>query len=142
MRRLCLIAWLCAAPAAAQTATVVTATSKLEFAPSPDHDGVNEDGTPIVDHYDFTVTLMAGTFVKTRSLGKPAYVSVTKTSDGAVNLITVPVPELVTFPSATYVATVSAVGSGGTAASAASDPFKRQAPPKLPVPPGRPLVRP
>lgn len=107
--------------------------TKVEFTASADH-AVVVGGTPVVTGYEFNAvaTNATGAIALTRSLGKPA--------PDAAGMISVVIPELATItPNTTYTATVTAVGPGGNAPSAASDPFARLGPPRGP---GKPAVKP
>ena len=110
----------------AQTATVVTATSRAIFSPSPDHGAVDAFGQPVVDHYDLEVigTNGTGAIAFTKGLGKPTPIS---------NEIAVTVPEFGGLtPNAVYRAVVAAVNATGAGRSPQSNSFGVPGP--LPMP--------
>ncbi len=128
MRRLSLfvlLGLLVATPAAAQ----VVNPNVLQFTPSPDH-ALIVAGAPVIDRYVFEVTLSTniGQISVSKDLGKP--------DPDATNTISVTVSaDLATLPNGSYVATVSAVGPGGSGKSDPSSPFARVGPPAKPGPP-------
>ena len=108
----------------AQAQTPVSAKSGIIFVASPDHNGTNPSGSPIVDHYELvTITQSGGALVFTRQLGKP-----TPAPNNEITVV--PISE---FGSLAYgvvhTATVAAVGPGGSGVSAPSAPFVRPTPP-------------
>src|SRR5215213_1538133 len=107
-----------ATPLAAQT---TTNPSSIEFTRSVDHYAVLPDGRPAVTRYDLRLYRVGSTQpFQTSSLGKPAPDA---TGRIRVQLSTA----LASWPlgsGETYEARVSAVGPGGAAASAPSNPFE------------------
>jgi len=116
---------LCSWPALAQT------PPRAVFVASSDH-AVDVGGTPLVTTYqlDVMIDTATGALAFSKSLGKP--------TPNAQNEISVSLPEFVTLPNKVYVATVSAIGPGGTARSEPSDPFVWLSRP--PAQPGKPRV--
>ena len=108
---------LCVSAAGAQTLNPTTA----QFTASSDHDAVAADGiTPLVSSYELEFYLSGATQpFQTLSLGKP-----TPDVQGTitVNFATL-MGAALPSPGIVYVATVSAIGPGGAAASAFSNLF-------------------
>jgi BACON domain-containing protein/all-beta uncharacterized protein len=105
-----------ASPAVAQTTMDPT---RAEFSPSADHDATAPDGSAVVTSYrlDLFLSGAAQPFQST-SLGKPV-----PDGDGIIRVDLTSI--LVGWPVAgtVYAADVAAVGPGGSAASAMSNPF-------------------
>jgi len=104
-----------AAPASAQS---IVDAQRVEFAPSPDHNATNSDGSAVVQSYALSVSVSGGAAYATADLGKPA-----PDTDG---LIRVNFSGLLSAPlqvGVTYTATVAAVGPGGSAPSTVSNTF-------------------
>ncbi len=126
-RRLVGVALACSAlngalPLSAQT---VTNPRILNFAPSSDHNAILSDGSAKVSRYDLRFYYQGATQpFQTNSLGKAA--------PGADGLIHLNLARTVTaWPlnvGTTFEASVSAVGPGGTAESARSNPFTFSSP--------------
>ena len=124
--------WLClllllliTLPAKAQNAPSAT------FTASPDH-AATVGTVELLSSYQLDVMreTTTGVLAFSKSLGKP-------TPDSG-NQIRVPVPEFLTQGNGVYIATVSALGPGGTARSVPADPFVWISQP--PAPPGKPSV--
>lgn len=113
------------------SAQVVNPTTAV-FTASTDHSTV-QNGVVLVDGYSLDIMLgnATGALALSISLGKPV--------PAANNEITANVGgSFAKLLSGTYVATVVAVGPGGSARSVPSDPFVRLG---VPVPPGKPSFR-
>jgi len=128
---LCLCGILLSAPLSAQV--VITPTSTVSFAASPDQ-AVTVGGVAVVT--DYTVRVLAvgsSTVVFSRSIGKP--------TPDATNAITVPIgwtaAQIAALPSGTYILVTTVTGPGGTADSMPSDPFVVLTSPRAP---GKPAV--
>ena len=129
MRRALLVLLVvgCTSTARAQVVNPTRAT----FTASADHTAT-VGAVAVLDHYqlDVMVGTPTGALAFTFGLGKP--------TPAADNSITIPVPPLATLASGLYVATVSAVGPGGTGRSVPSDPFARVA---SAAAPGKPTIQ-
>ena len=105
-----------AVPAGAQTAVDATTA---EFVPSADHSRQAADGTPLVSSYLLEIfTVGSASPVRSLSLGKPA-----PAADGLIRYDFGPLLTTPLTPGVEYQARVSAVGPGGSAASALSNAF-------------------
>lgn len=117
---------------AAHAQTVAINPTTVQFTPSADHDALEADGTtPVVTRYELRMYLESdpATAITTTDLGKPAPVA------GTISVVN-PVWFAGLTPRTRYVATVSAVGAGGTSASGVSNPFARVSlPAAIPAPP-------
>src|SRR5262249_7388674 len=116
-----LLGLVCAAsmlPAAAFAQATVNPT-KAQFTASSDHNALGSSGTPIVQSYQLEFYIVGATQpFQTTSLGRP--------SPDSTNTITVDLTPLVVgwpVPGTSYVATVTAVGPGGSNRSAPSNTF-------------------
>jgi hypothetical protein len=116
VRLLLLLLLIASWPSVAGAQSVVDGR-RVEFTPSVDHDVVETDGTAVVSSYSLQFFVAGGvTPVETVDLGKPA-----PDSDGFIRVDFV---ALLTTPPAAgtlYEVIVSAVGPGGTGASARSN---------------------
>lgn len=127
----------CMSTVLAQTPVLVTPSSGISFTPSPDHNAtVTVGGTVVnvVTTYVLVVhqgTTATGPVAFTLDLGKPTPVS------GSITVK--PVANFGGLAQGSYVATVTANGSGGSAVSPLSDPFARVNPPAAT---GKPTVVP
>lgn len=117
----CLIA-LFVQPVSAQTINPRTAY----FTASGDHDTV-VSGLAAIERYELAVMVgsATGAMAFSKDLGKP--------NPNAQREIAVTIPEFATMASGSYVATVSAIGPGGVARSAPSNPFSRINQPAAPT---------
>jgi hypothetical protein len=95
-----------------------------EFDPSPDHNSLAADGTPLVQSYALSL-YRTGESVpyETVSLGKP-----TPDSDGKIRVTFITLLSGVPSSGVVYEARVSAVGAGGSSASALSNQFSFSSP--------------
>lgn len=118
-----LCALLVAATVSAQT--VVNPTT-AQFIASVDH-ALVVNGTAVVSGYqlDTMSGTATGALAFSFSLGKP--------TPGPANLISVVVPQLSTLATGSYVATISALGPGGSGKSAPTSPFSRIGPATAPT---------
>jgi hypothetical protein len=93
----------------------------VEFTPSPDHNTLATDGTPLVQRYSLSF-YPAGSSVAfdTMDLGKPT------PSAGIIRVDFLPLRHTVPTPGVTYEARVAAIGPGGSTASAVSNGFSFQ----------------
>jgi len=124
MRKLLLLLLLfVAAPVSAQ----VVNPGGIEFIASADHDAVI-DGLPVVTSYQFDTMILtvSGVLAFTKDLGKP-------TPNSFDQKITARIPEFLTLRPGSYVATVSALGPGGTGRSEPSLPFTVMGGPSAPT---------
>ena len=115
--------------------TPITSNSGIAFAASPDHDALNADGTPVLDHYQLNI-------VAQNDLGAIAYSqNLLKPTPDATGTITVkPVTAFASIQRNTiYQAQVVAVGPGGASRSELTDPFVAWA---LAVAPRAPAAKP
>jgi hypothetical protein len=108
-----------AASVAALFADTVVDPQLAEFDPSPQHDELATDGTPLVQSYKlaFYETGVSTPF-EIVNLGKPA-----PDPDGKIRVHFLSLLSTIPASGVTYEARVSAVGPGGTAASAPSNFF-------------------
>lgn len=120
----------------AQGQTIVVNPVIVEFQPSPDHDVLQLDGTPVLDHYVLNIYRQdTGALVSTAGLGKPAPTNGLITVSGASIFNGTP-------PNVVCVGKVAAVGIGGSSESAASNPFGIQGAASAPrAVPGAPVVK-
>jgi hypothetical protein len=127
--------------AQAQTPTVVTPASALIFQSSPDHSATDAvSGQAIVTSYQADAVVSTGptgALGWTQGLGKP-----TPDTSGAIAINGAAFTPLYNAMAlgVVYTLKVSAVGPGGAAASAASNPFGR-ANLRAPGAPGTPTMR-
>lgn len=100
--------------------------TKAQFTASTDHDAA-VGGMAVVTSYqlDAMIGTATGALAFSANLGKP--------TPDASRVIVVPVPQFLTMPNGSYVATVSAVGPGGAGKSAPSNPFSRIGAPAAPT---------
>lgn len=124
-------------------ATLIDPTATLdpqtiEFDPSPDHNAVATDGTPLVQSYRFNVYEKGNaTALRTASLGKPSPQPDGKIRYPLLTALGSPLPS-----TATYEARVAAVGPGGVSSDVLSNTFEFSAPEPPPPPPGVPPAAP
>lgn len=104
----------------------------FEFTPSPDHN-TSENGVALVTRYDLEVYNAANAVATTINAGKPTPVNNLITNTSLLR------PATVGLPAGTYTAKVAAVGPGGTARSASSNPFDLT--PRSPTASGTPVIR-
>lgn len=111
-----------ASPAQAQ----VVNPTKVEFVASSDH-ALVVNGTAVVTGYQLDVMVSAptGALAFSSNIGKP--------TPGANSLISVIVPQLSALTNGVFVATVSALGPGGSGKSTPSAPFGRIGQPTAPT---------
>ena len=123
MKKILLLALLWAAPAAAQTPTVVGPTPTITFnVPTTYNDLVAGTTQPVVENVKIRIVRQSatGTVLQTQDLGKPVAANgaqVTVTSQVLTNLNTI------------LQADVLITGPGGSTPSALSNPFVSAAPP-------------
>jgi Viral BACON domain/Putative binding domain, N-terminal len=118
MIRSVLAATLTFLPAVASAQAIVDGRT-LEFTPSPDHNVVASDGTPLVTSYTLQIFTIGGTqIVQSVNLGKP-----TPQSDGAIRVDFVALLSTPLTPGVQYEARVAAVGPGGQGVSSPSNAF-------------------
>jgi BACON domain-containing protein len=98
---------------------------RVEFTPSADHNATDPTtGAALVTNYTLQVFVAGGTIaVSTANLGKPA-----PEADGMIRLDYVALLTTALTPGVIYESVVSAVGPGGSAASARSNTFAFSAP--------------
>jgi hypothetical protein len=108
-----------AGAAAAQT-TITLDPQILEFDPSLDHNVTDLAGVFVVSSYQFDAIAQntLGAIALTYGLGKP----VPSPTDGKIRVNLATLLSTIT-PNATYYATVTTIGPGGSAVSAPSNPF-------------------
>jgi hypothetical protein len=100
------------------TAQTVVDPQFVEFAPSADHNTTASDGTPLVSRYSLSLYVSgSSTAFDTVDLGKPA------PSAGVIRVNFTPLLHSVPTPNVVFEARVTAVGPGGSAASAVSNGF-------------------
>jgi hypothetical protein len=118
-----LVALLVATAASAQT--VVNPTT-AQFVASVDH-ALLVNGTAVVSGYqlDAMVGTVTGALAFSFNLGKP--------TPSTGNVISIVVPQLATLANGSYVATISALGPGGSGKSAPTPPFSRIGPAAAPT---------
>jgi len=118
--------WLLAAltPSALNAQTLNPTT--VQFTASTDHNSTAPDGvTPLVSSYELEFYQVgAAQPFQTLSLGKPTPDASNTITVNFANLLSAALPS----PGIVYDATVSAIGPGGTSASAASNAFEYQLP--------------
>jgi hypothetical protein len=107
------------------SAQSITDARRVEFTPSPDHNATDPaTGVAIVQSYSLQVFLAGGTTPQQAvSLGKPA-----PQSDGMIRVDFVALLTTPLTPGLIYETIVSAVGPGGSTASARSNTFAFTAP--------------
>ena len=107
---------LAAAPGYAQS---VVDARRVEFTPSPDHNAVNQSGTPLVQYYSIDVYVAGSQFaVATASLGKPA-----PDPDGFIRLDFVSLLPVTLSTGVNYEALVESVGPGGRSGGIRTNQF-------------------
>lgn len=127
MRRLLLTVLFLSLPALL-SAQVTMNPTKVEFAPSADHNA-SFAGTPLVTKYELVIAKQSDlSVVSTTDLGKPTPVA---------GIISAPLPSLPN--NVVLVATVRTVGPGGATPTPASNFFGVVGPPAAP---GTPVVKP
>jgi hypothetical protein len=106
----------------ALSAQAVVDPRYVEFAPSADHDTLASDGTPLVQRYSLSLFATGSSVAfDTMDLGKPS------PSAGIIRVDFLPLLRTTPTPGVVYEARVSAVGPGGSTASALSNQFSFQA---------------
>ena len=109
------------ASAIALSAQTVVDPQFAEFAPSPDHNTLATDGTPLVQRYSLTFYPVGSSVAfDTMDLGKPT------PSAGIIRVDFLPLRHNVPTPGVTYEARVAAIGPGGSTASTVSNGFSFQ----------------
>src|ERR1700752_4004324 len=105
----------------ALTAQTVVDPRFVEFTPSASHNTVATDGTPIVQRYSLTVYPVGSSVAfDTMDLGKPT------PSAGIIRVDFLPLLHSVPTPGVVFEARVTAIGPGGSTASALSNGFSFQ----------------
>lgn len=136
MRTFLVVAVLVLVAGVAGAQTLALNPTIVEFSPSADHDALNLDGTPIVDHYDLRIYLEGASepFQAATSLGKPTPVAGRITVTNAALFAAI-------ATGLRYVARVGAVGPTGLeGVSDFSNPFgKLRTTPPASVP--APVIR-
>ena len=105
----------------ALSAQTVVDPQFVEFTPSPDHNTLATDGTPLVQRYSLSFYPVGSSVAfDTMDLGKPT------PSAGIIRVDFLPLRHNVPTPGVTYEARVAAVGPGGSTASTVSNGFSFQ----------------
>lgn len=124
---------LFAAPVSAQSPVVVN-PQILEFVPSPDHDTIQLDGTPLLLKYEMRVYPEAGgAVIAVVDLGKPTPAGGLITLNNRAMFSGLP-------SNVRLIARVAAVGTGGSSESDPSGPFGNSGS-SIPRAPGTPVVK-
>ena len=106
----------------ALSAQTVVDPRYVEFTPSADHNTLASDGTPLVQRYSLSLFATGSSVAfDTMDLGKPT------PSAGIIRVDFLPLLHTVPTPGVVYEARVTAVGPGGSTASALSNQFSFQA---------------
>lgn len=115
------VACVLLAAQAATAQTVVINPTTVEFTPSPDHDALALDGSPLVASYlvEFRLASDPTRVVSAFNLGKPTPVA------GSIRVTNVAMFAGLQ-PNVKYIACVGAMGAAGEGTSAASNPFGNQ----------------
>jgi hypothetical protein len=104
--------------AVALTAQTVVDPRFVEFAPSPDHNTLAPNGTPLVQRYSLSIFAVGSSVAfDTMDLGKPA------PSAGVIRVDFLPLLHAAPTPDVVFEARVTAVGPGGSTGSTASNGF-------------------
>jgi hypothetical protein len=107
---------LAAAPAYGQS---IVDARRVEFTPSPDHNAVNQSGTPLIDHYSIDVYLAGAQWpVASAILGKPA-----PDPDGFIRVDFVALLPVALATGVNYEALVESVGPGGRSGGTRTNTF-------------------
>ena len=110
-----------AASTIALSAQTVVDPQFVEFTPSPDHNTLATDGTPLVQRYSLSFYPVGSSVAfDTMDLGKPT------PSAGIIRVDFLPLRHNIPTPGVTYEARVAAVGPGGSTASTVSNGFSFQ----------------
>ncbi len=107
--------------AIALSAQTVVDPQFVEFSPSPDHNTLAADGTPLVQGYSLTFYVVGSSVAfDTMNLGKPA------PNAGIIRVDFLPLRHTTPTPGVVYEARVAAIGPGGSTASTVSNGFSFQ----------------